>query len=390
MEEAGMDGGVNLAVAEMSPGLQAFRREVREFLQSEIAAGRFTRGAGGWARWDPEFSRRLGQRGWLGMTWPKRYGGHERSALERHVMTEEMLAHGAPVRAHWVADRQSGPTILRFGTEEQKQAFLPRIAAGEMYFCIGMSEPDSGSDLASIRTRATQVEGGWRVNGRKIWTSNAHRMHMMILFARTSPLGEDRHAGVSQFLVDMKSPGISIRPIINLAGGHDFNEVLFEDVLIPEDRVIGTIGNGWKQVTSELVYERSGPDRWLSSHSVLVGLLDHLGPEAPPESDGAVGRLVAQLWTLRNMSLGVAQLVEQGQQPQVEAALIKDLGTVFEQEVPEVARRLVGEEALAGLPQGDDYAKVLGHGVLHAPSFSIRGGTKEVLRGIIARGLGLR
>lgn len=381
-----MDGALNLAVADRSPALEAFRAEVRAFIRDEMDRGLWPREHGAWARWNPDFSRRLGARGWLGMTWPKQYGGHERSALERHVMTEEMLAHGAPVRAHWVADRQSGPTILRFGTEAQKQAILPRIAAGEMYFCIGMSEPDSGSDLASIRTRATRVAEGWRVSGRKIWTSNAHRMHMMILFARTAPLGEDRHAGVSQFLVDMATPGISVRPVINLTGGHDFNEVLFDDVLLPEEAVIGTIGNGWKQVTSELVHERSGPDRWTSTMPVLTGLVDRVGPPA----DEAVGRLVAQLWTLQNMSLGLAQLVEQGHQPQVEAALVKDLGTTFEQQIPEVARQLLGEEALADLPQGDDYAEALGNGLLHAPSFSIRGGTREVLRGIIARGLGLR
>ena len=383
-----MPEGLNLAVANRTPALDAFRAEVRGFLRAEIATGRIAPGS--WARWDPDFSRRIAARGWLGMTWPKRYGGHERTALERHVMTEEMLAHGAPVRAHWVADRQSGPTILKFGTEAQRLEVLPRIAAGELYFCIGMSEPDSGSDLASIRTRATKVDGGWRIDGRKIWTSNAHRMHRMILFARTAPAGEDRHAGVSQFLVDMATPGISVRPIINLAGGHDFNEVLFDDVFLADDRVIGTIGNGWKQVTSELVHERSGPDRWTSSMNVLTGLIDHLGPDSPPESDAAVGRLVAQLWTLQNMSLGVAQLVEQGEQPAVEAAMIKDLGTSFEQEIPDVARRLLDEAALAELPQGDDYAEVLGHGLRHAPSFSIRGGTREVLRGIIARGLGLR
>ncbi|HYZ32116.1 MAG TPA: acyl-CoA dehydrogenase family protein [Crenalkalicoccus sp.] len=376
-----------LLAAAASPRAEAFRREVRAFLAEELERGSFVFGRGGF---DPEFSRRMGARGLLGLTWPREYGGHERSALERHVMTEEVLAHGAPVRAHWVADRQSGPSILRFGTEAQKREFLPRIAAGELYFCIGMSEPDSGSDLASIRTRARQVEGGWRIEGRKIWTSNAHRVQMMILFARTAPPGEDRHAGVSQFLVATDSPGITIRPVINLAGQHDFNEVTFDDVFVPDDRVLGTIGEGWKQVTGELVFERSAPDRWLSTQPVLTGLVDHLGKDAPAEADGAVGRLVAHLWTLRQMSLGIARIVEEGGQPQVEAALVKDLGTTYEQEVPEVARRLLSEEALAGLPQGDDYARVLATGQLHAPSFSIRGGTREVLRGIVARGLGLR
>jgi acyl-CoA dehydrogenase len=373
------------AQVELPPEAEALRGEVRDFLAEQRRAGRFAPAVDGAARHSPEFSRAMGARGWIGMTWPKQYGGQERSSLERHVMTEEMLAAGAPSRAHWVADRQSGPSILRFGTEEQRTTFLPQIARGECFFCIGMSEPDSGSDLASIRTRARKVPGGWEVEGAKIWTSNAHRSHMMILFVRTAPRGEDRHAGVSQFLVDLTTPGITVRPIHNLAGEHDFNEVVFDKVSVPDTRVLGEIGNGWNQVTSELAHERSGPERWLSSYHVLTALIDAVGPAPDARGAEAIGRLVAHLATLQSMSLSIATMLQSNQAPNLEAAIVKDLGTNFEQEVPEVARRLVP------LAERDSlFAAALDYSTLWAPAYTIRGGTREILRGIIAKGLGLR
>src|SRR5262245_29894958 len=196
----------------LPPECEQLRKEVRAFLAEEIAAGTFDPHKPNREDTDaPEFSRRLGARGWLGMTWPKRYGGHERSAMERFAVTEELLAAGAPVAAHWIADRQSGPGLLRYGTEEQRAALLPRIAAGECYFVIGMSEPDSGSDLASIRTRAARnADGDWVVNGAKIWTSGAHLAHYGIVLVRTGP---GRHEGLTQLLVDLTSPGLTINPI---------------------------------------------------------------------------------------------------------------------------------------------------------------------------------
>jgi len=370
---------------ELPPEAEALRDEVRRFLGEQRAAGTFEPDLEGWSRFAPAFSRAVGTRGWIGMTWPERYGGHARSPLERYVVTEEFLSAGAPTRAHWVADRQSGPTILRFGTEEQKATYLPRIARGECYFCIGMSEPDSGSDLASIHTTARKVSGGWEIEGTKIWTSNAHHCHMMILFARTSPRGEDRHAGVSQFLVDLSSPGIQVRPIMNLADEHDFNEVVFQGLYVPDDRVVGAVGNGWRQVTSELAFERNGPERWLSTYSLLKALIDALGPAPGAREAEAVGRLVAHLFTLQRMSLSVASMLQEGAAPDVEAALVKDLGTSFEQEIPAVARLLVPLAA-----RSPALAEALDHAILWAPAFTIRGGTREVLRGIVARGLGLR
>jgi alkylation response protein AidB-like acyl-CoA dehydrogenase len=371
------------------PEGEVLRAEVRAFLAEHLPPRAITEGVGSWGGYDREFSRKMGARGWIGMTWPKKYGGHERSALERYVVLEEMLASGAPVSGHWVADRQSGPLILRVGTEAQKQHYLPRIAAGELAFCIGMSEPDSGSDLASVRTRATAVAEGFRINGTKLWTSNAHRADCMILLARTGEAGEQRHGGLTQFLVDLKAtPGISIRPVHNLAGEHHFNEVVFQDVLLPAASVLGEVGDGWNQVTGELALERSGPERFLSSFTLLVELARALGGEPSERARIALGRIVAHIVTLRRLSRSVAGMLQTGANPAQQAALVKDLGTALEQEIPEIARQLMDEEPDRAATR--DVVKVLAHTMMNAPSFTLRGGTREILRGMIARGLGLR
>ena len=368
---------------------EALREEVRAFLADELATRTPLARADSWNGFDRDFSRKLGQRGWLGMTWPKQYGGHERSAFERYVVVEETLAAGAPVAAHWIADRQSGPSLLKYGTEEQKQAILPGIAAGETVFCIGMSEPDSGSDLAATRTRAVPADGGWRVTGTKLWTTGAHDADYMILFCRTSGTPADRQAGTSQLLVDLRTTeGITIRPIIDLAGQHHFNEVHFEDAFLPATALIGTEGAGWEQVMSELAFERSGPERFLSSMQLLIELVGVL-QDAPGEAAQlALGRLTAHLITLRRLSRGVAVMLEAGENPGTHAAIVKDLGATFEQELPDIARSLVDAEPDAA--STSDFVAVLAHITMNSPSFSLRGGTREILRGIIARGLGLR
>ena len=373
---------------DLPPEAEAFRDEVRAFLREAMGDRPAVRRARSWGGFDPEFSKKLGARGWIGLTWPKKYGGQERSFLERYVLLEELLAAGAPAGAHWVAERQSGPLLLRFGTEAQRERFLPAIVRGEMYFAIGMSEPDSGSDLASIRTRAVRRDGGYVVNGTKVWTSNAHRSHYAISLFRTAVVPDKKHEGLSQFLVDLKSPGITIRPIIDLAGSHHFNEVVFQDVFVPEDLRVGAEGDGWKQVTTELAFERSGPERYLSSIALILALVEHVGRDPDPRAAEAVGRLTAQLMTLRQMSLSVAGMLQAGQNPNLEAAVVKDVGTTFEQSVPELVHALLDVEPT--IDTGDDLAQTLGYLVQRAPSFSLRGGTREVLRGIIARGLGLR
>jgi alkylation response protein AidB-like acyl-CoA dehydrogenase len=378
----------NFDLIELPAEAEALRTEVREFLRESLGDRAAHRRAQSWSGFDREFSRRVGARGWIGMTWPKRYGGHERTFLERYVVLEEMLAAGAPVGAHWIADRQSGPLLLRFGTEAQRQRFLPAITRGEVAFAIGMSEPDSGSDLASIRTRAVRADGGYVVNGTKVWTSNAHVSDYAIALFRTAVVPDKKHEGLSQFLVDLATPGITIRPIIDLAGEHHFNEVVFEDAFVPEDMRVGEEGDGWKQVTTELAFERSGPERYLSSFALVTELIREIERRPTDRGAVAVGRLVAHLATLRQMSLSVAGMLHAGENPNLEAALVKDVGTGFEQEIPEAVHALLDLEPT--IDSGSELGQTLGYLVQRAPSFSLRGGTREVLRGIIARGLGLR
>ncbi len=373
-------------LCELPEETRGLRQEVRDFLAEELKDIPAVTRAQTWMGFDADFSAKMGARGWIGMRWPKQYGGHERSAFDRYVVLEEMLAAGAPVGAHWIGDRQSGPLLLRFGTEEQRQLILPKVARGECYFCIGMSEPDSGSDLAATRTRAEKVEGGYRVNGTKLWTSNAHKAHYMIALFRTDP--EKKHDGLTQFLVDLKSPGITIRPIKDLAGNSHFNEVVFEDVFVPDAMLVGSEGTGWAQVSAELAFERSGPERYLSSYLLMKELLRELQRKGGAEGAKEIGRLVAHLVTLRQMSLSVAGMLDKGENPALEASVVKDLGTGFEQDMPVKAHELIGAEPTLGT--GDDFTEVLAYLTQTVPSFSLRGGTREILRGIIARGLGLR
>ena len=373
----------------LPPEAVAMRSRVRAFLTEERETGGYASHRTSWSSFDSEFSRRAGAAGFVGLTLPTEYGGHGRTNLERFVVNEEMLAAAAPAGAHWIADRQSGPQIARHGSERARREILPRIASGECYFGIGMSEPDSGSDLAAVRTRAERTEGGWLINGSKIWTSNAHRVHYLIALVRTAPPSADRHAGLSQLIVDMTTAGITVRPIHNLAGAHEFNEVFFENCFVPDDMMIGEPGSGWTNVTGELAYERAGPDRFMSDIRVLVELIDHIGGEPDERQAVEIGRLVAHFATLRRMSASVAGLLERGESPVTEAALVKDVGTTFERDLPEVARRLVPVEASAD-DQGDVFSEAMAHVTLHAPSFTLRGGTPEILRGMIARGLGLR
>jgi acyl-CoA dehydrogenase len=377
--------GLRFDLRDTPPGAPALRAELRAFLAEAGRDWPPRIRAYSWMAFDRAFSREVGKRGWIGMTWPKQYGGGERTALERYVVLEEMLAVGAPVAAHWIGDRQSGPLILRLGTEEQRREFLPRIVSGEMAFAIGLSEPDSGSDLASLRTRAERVEGGWRVNGRKVWTTNAHHCDFMIALLRTSPVTDPKgkHQGLSQFLVDLRSSGIAIRPILDLAGEEGFNEITFDEVFVPDSMLVGKEGEGWKQATAELAFERAGPERYLSSLPLLAAALDDIkGEPAAPET---VGRLLARAGTLRQMSLAVAGMLQDGITPEREAALVKDAGNDYEQALPERLRNL-----LDPIRTPPEVQRMLADVTMVARSYSLRGGTREILRGIIARQLGLR
>lgn len=367
---------------------EAFRAEIRAFLEREMPGIPPIVRADSWMGYDADFSRKLGAAGLIGITMPKTYGGREAGAFARYVVSEELLAAGAPVSAHWIADRQSAPLLLRYGTEAQRERYIPGIVRGETYVCIGMSEPNAGSDLAAIGTRATRAGDGWTLNGRKIWTTNAHRSHYMIALVRTQPRDDNRHGGMSQFLIDLKAPGVTVRPIRDLSGGEHFNEVFFDDVALDGDALVGTEGNGWQQVMAELAFERSGPERFLSSMALFHTLVDAIGPEPDALQAFHIGRIGAKLIALRAMSLSVTAQLDAGEDPAWAASCVKDIGTSLEQELPEIAQLLTAIEPR--VESGDDHAQVLAYLTQLAPSFSLRGGTREILRGILARGLGVR
>lgn len=359
------------------------RANLRGWLAEHQPATSAARRANCWAEFDTDFSRKLGAAGYLGMTWPARYGGREAHPLARYVVVEELLAAGAPVGAHWIADRQTGPLLLKYGTEAQRERYLPAMARGECFACIGLSEPQAGSDLAAVRTAARETAEGWRVNGQKLWTTGAHISHVILALVRTDE-GSERNAGLSQLLIDMDTPGITVRPIADMAGRADFNEIFFDDVLVPHGALVGTRGQGWAQVTAELALERSGPERYLSSHALLVALVDAARGNAALTA--LVGDLTAELWTLRNLSRSTAAKLAMGGDPMVEACVVKELGNAFEQDMP---RRV---QAVLDMDWADssELASVLRALLIASPSFSLRGGTREIVRGIIARGLGLR
>lgn len=365
----------------------ALRAEVREFLAGQRAEGKIGRDVDCWLTgWDEDFSRALAARGWLGMTVPVEYGGHGRSHLERFVVTEELLAAGAPVAAHWIADRQIVPSLLKYGTENQKQQYLPAIASGACYFGIGMSEPDSGSDLASVRTKATRVDGGWSITGTKVWTSGAHRAHAFFCLARTTAVDPaHRHNGLSQFIVDLHSPGVDIRPIVSMNGEHHFTEVILDDVFVADDMVFGTIGDGWQQVTSELSFERSGPERFLSTFTLLAETAEQMRSSAIPRHTD-LGRYVARIAGLHQMSTAVAGALERREPADTAAAVVKVLGTSTEGDIADFADLLTGDYSPDRAADHD----LLDSAVVQRPGFTLRGGTNEVLRGVIARGLGMR
>jgi hypothetical protein len=367
----------------------AFRVEVRDFLKTSFEPPAPHMRARSWMGFDAAFSKKLAARGWVGVTMPAEYGGANLDAFSRFVLLEELLAAGAPVSAHWIADRQSGPLILKFGTEAQRRSYIPRICAAEAFFCIGMSEPGAGSDLASVGTRATRCEGGWRLNGRKIWTTNAQHCQYMIALVRSSGEAKDRHEGLSQFIVDLSLPGSTVRPIRDIAGDAHFSEVLFDDVLLAEESLVGAEGRGWAQVNTELAFERSGPERIYSS----IVLLEHWiaclrgQPNAAVHAT-TVGRFATHLATLRSMSVAVTAKLVNGESPVVEAALVKDMGTEFEQSIPAVIEAAIAADPSA--PVDAELLRTVAYVSHIAPTYSLRGGTREILRGMIARGLGLR
>lgn len=370
--------------------LDSVRCTIRDFLRADQSEFGWQSGVDTWlSSWDEEFSARLGAAGFVGMTIPTAYGGQGAGHLHRYVVTEELLLHGAPVAAHWIADRQIAPALISYGTEQQRQTLLPQIAAGRCFVSIGMSEDAAGSDLAAVQSRAVRTEGGWLLKGRKLWTSGAHRAHWIVVLVRTSPPDtENRHSGLSQFLVAPDSPGVSINPILQMSGEHHFNEVVFDDVFVADSNLLGEIGRGWQQVTAELSFERSGPERFLSTAPLIGGVLGALaGERGGPDAEAPVGHLLARLISLRQLSVSVAHSLATGEDARTLAALVKDLGTRFEQDSVEACAELLARACGQYEPELD---RLLSDAHRHAPMFTLRGGTNEVLRGVVARGMGVR
>jgi alkylation response protein AidB-like acyl-CoA dehydrogenase len=371
------------------PELAKLRASVREFLEADRTEYCWEPAVDSWlGRWDEGFSARLGAAGLVGLIIPEKYGGPGLSHLHRYVVTEELLAHGAPVAAHWIADRQVAPGLLAYGSDEQRERLLPRIAAGTFYSSIGMSEHGAGSDLAAVQTKATKTDGGWLLTGTKVWTSGAHHAHQVVVLARTSPADpQRRHDGFSQFLVPCDADGVLIEPILLMNGDHHFNEVAFQDVFVPDIDVLGEVGRGWHQVTAELSFERSGPERILSTAPLIMAVVRALSDSGGTDDTtvGIVGDLVGRLISLRQLSVWVARALSENQDAANQAALVKDLGTRFEQESIDVIT-----DVLDLLPVTPQLAALMATAVLHKPLFTLRGGTNEVLRGVIARGMGLR
>jgi len=373
---------MRLAATELTAAERELQHEVRSWLEERLPVGSYEVGLGMVGAFDRQFSRDLGAKGWLGMALPQEYGGGGRTAVERLVVVEELLTRGAPVGFHWIADRQSGPSIAMHGTEEQKREFLPRIAAGEVSFAIGMSEPDSGSDLASLKARADQVDDGWVINGSKIWTSGAHLVDYILGLFRT---GDEKHSGLTQFIIERPSPGLTIQPITFIDGEEHFCLVTFEDVFVPDARRLGEVGWGWMQNQSELVLERSGVDRWMSAMPVLEQWVRREQSEHTGRMRADLAGITARCWAFHGMSLAVARMVDAGLHPMTEAALVKDMATRFEQECVEIVVAHLGRMPDLGSP--DPFEALLARAVLDKPSWTVRGGTTEILHNIIAKEL---
>jgi alkylation response protein AidB-like acyl-CoA dehydrogenase len=335
--------------------------------------------------YSPEFARELGKRGWIGMTWPVAEGGHGRSPIERFVVYEALIEQGAPIAAMWFADRQMGPSLLQFGTPEQRRRFLPGIVAGTSTWCIGMSEPDAGSDLASLRTRAVRSGDGWAITGRKVWTSGAALADWCYLVARTDPEAP-RHRGLSEFVIDMRSPGIEVRPIEDMTGDRHFCEISLEDVRVPADQLVGVPNDSFKQLMRQLEHERGGVDRLLSNWRLYRDVLAHISVDtydplirqeiAAIESAYRIGRLLVLRETL-------------GGAPRGFSAATKIFCTELEQRVARFCTWVTGPRALLW-GSGPELGVRAARNICYTPAYTIMGGTTDILRTVLGeRVLGL-
>jgi alkylation response protein AidB-like acyl-CoA dehydrogenase len=352
--------------------LEALRKEAQTVAADAVA--RFGQYDDAWINgYARDFSRELGARGWIGMTWPRDYGGGGRSPIERFVVTEALIDAGAPIAASWFADRQIGPTLLAYGTEEQKRRFLPGILAGETGWCIGMSEPDAGSDVAALATRAQREGDEFVVNGQKIWTSFAATADFCYLICRTSTDGP-KHAGISELIVPMDAPGITVRPIRDVCDNQHFCEVWFEDVRVPTANLVGVEGASFRQTMRQLEHERGGIDRLLSNHAL------YLAARARADNDDPLVRQeIAALETRYRIGRLLVLRETLGQAPRGFSAATKAFCTEHEQRVAQFIARAFGAGALVW----DRAARA----AVYAPAYTIMGGTANVLRNILGERL---
>jgi alkylation response protein AidB-like acyl-CoA dehydrogenase len=365
---------------ELSDDLLALQAEAREVGLAAAARAEVTEDS--WmVGHDPEFSRELGERGWLGMTWPTEVGGGGRPPIERLVVAEQLISAGAPLAFTWFADRQMGPTVIQFGTEEQKAQYLPGILDGSQSWAIGMSEPDAGSNVAGIRTKAEREGDVFRVNGQKIWTSGAHLSDFIYLICRTDP-DAPPHKGMSELIVPLDTPGITIVPITDMTGSRHFNEVYFEDVEVPAENLVGQLNGSFSQVMRQLEHERGGIDRLVSNKA----LLDAVRPMADTRSAVVRQELAALDTGFRVGRLLVLREVL-GQAPAGFSAATKSFCTAVEQRAALFCASVLGAQAMLaepGLPARTARA------LCYARAYTIMGGTAEILKNILGeRVLGL-
>lgn len=375
---------------------EQFRGEVSDFLKEELSKGTFkTKSNGAYPdAGSAEFSRKLVSRGWMGITWPEEYGGAGRTYIDRTILMEELLHFQAPLMYHFFGERQIGPSLMHFGSEALKQEFLPKIVSAEISFCLGISEPNAGSDVAAVSTTAKLNGDYYIINGQKTWTTNAHNadyIWLLVLTDTESP----KYNNLSEIIVDMKLPGITIRPIYNMIGVHCFNEVFFDNVKVHKRYLVGEKNRGFYQVLSQVDYERAGIERLMQNYPVLANLRTYIKEDISLSSDSLIRDQIANLEIEfevgRLLCYNVAWTIDQGIIPNKEAAISKCFCTHFEQKLGNLATNILGVQGqvLPGFsetPFNGDIAE----SYLWNPSCTIQGGTSEVLKGVIAtRGLGL-
>jgi len=378
---------------------EKFRHEVRDFLEEELRQGAFEPSCDAWIQgFSPEFTHKVSQKGWIGLTWPEEYGGQGRSHIDRFILFEEMLRCGAPAACHWFADRQIGGAILRYGTDEQKKELLPKILKGEVYVGLGMSEPEAGSDLASLQTRAVEDGDEYIIDGQKMWTSCGKFMNYIYLVARTDSEAP-KHRGISEFIFETNLPGVSITPTIDITRSEAWSEVFFDNVRIPKKCLIGEKNRGFYQILNQLDYERSGLERLMGNYPLFDAIIQFTKETKqsgkPLSKDPLIRQKLAQLQIEfevgRLLTYRVASAIDEGRQPTVEAAMAKPYATTFEQHLASVAMDVLG--LYGQLVAESKWAPVLGmapHSYLGSKGYSLQAGTSEILKNILAtRGLGL-